>query len=562
VAELRTVAAAVLNAAARTHPGRVRLNNEDLPVLDAARGVFGVIDGIGGQAGGEVAAATARDVILQRLARPLGTPAERVREAIAIANNEIYRRAAGSPELAGMGCVITLAIVSDGRLTIGHVGDTRLYKIRPEAIWKITHDHSPVGELEDSGGLPEPEAMRHPRRHEVFRDVGTVYRDKDEQEFVDVLEEPLEADAAILLCSDGLSDMLPGATIAHIVRQHAGSPERVVEALVAAANDAGGRDNVTVVYAEMPLFAERLGRAPDATLTPTEETVLARQGTDSEYAPAVVAPTPGRVRRMVRAINASRATWFVAGALMGVVGALALAWYVATSQVRAPQTLVVSPDGTASYSRISQALADSRPGDVVRVEPGVYREYVELRSGADLVARVPGTVTIARPGGSNAPALVLTGQFNARVTGIRIESDTPVDVGVRVTAPSATLELVEIAGLMSRGIDLSPASAVTVRGSRFAIPGLALAVPDDTYATLVNSVVIRSGGTGGTALSVATSARVVLRGNVFSGYDGDVIEGVGAARRTDLLAGNVVVPPAPPVPERPAPRGRGSRGGR
>ena len=136
------------------------LNNEDLPVLDAARGVFGVIDGIGGQAGGEVAAATARDVILQRLARPVGTAAERVREAIAIANNEIYRRAAGSAELAGMGCVITLAIVADGRLTIGHVGDTRLYKIRPESIRKLTRDHSPVGELEDSGELPEPEAMR------------------------------------------------------------------------------------------------------------------------------------------------------------------------------------------------------------------------------------------------------------------------------------------------------------------------------------------------------------------------------------------------------------------
>jgi hypothetical protein len=313
----------------------------------------------------------------------------------------------------------------------------------------------------------------------------------------------------------------------------------------------------------MPLFAERLGRAPDATLTPTEETGLGGRYAASDDAPAVTPPGPGRVRRTLRAINASRATWFVAGALAGVVGALALAWYVATSQLRAPQTFIVSPDGTASYSRIADALAASRPGDIVRVEPGVYREHVELRSGADLVARVPGTVTIARPGGSNAPALLLTGPFNARVTGIRIESDTPVDAGVRITAPAATLELIEITGLMSRGIDLSPASAVTVRGSRFAITGLVLAVPDDAYATLVNSVAVRSGGTGGTALSIATSARVVLRGNVFSGYNGELIEGVGAARRADLLAGNVVVPaPAPPATARPAPRARGSQGGR
>ena len=163
-----------------------------------------------------------------------------------------------------MGCVITLAIVADGRLTIGHVGDTRLYKIRPDEIRKVTRDHSPVGEREDAGELAEPQAMRHPRRHEVFRDVGTALRDKDEQEFVDVIEEPLEPDAAILVCSDGLSDMVPGATIAQIVRQHAGTPERVVDALVTAANDAGGRDNVTVVYGEMPLFADRVRHAAPA----------------------------------------------------------------------------------------------------------------------------------------------------------------------------------------------------------------------------------------------------------------------------------------------------------
>ena len=560
MAETRTVAAAALGAAARTHPGRVRLNNEDLPVLDAARGVFGVIDGIGGQAGGEVAAATARDVILQRLARPMGTPAERVREAIAIANNEIYRRASASPELAGMGCVITLAIVADGRLTIGHVGDTRLYKIRPESVRKLTRDHSPVGELEDVGGLAEPEAMRHPRRHEVFRDIGTIYRDKDEQEFVDVIEEPVEADAAILLCSDGLSDMLPGATIAHLVRQHAGSPERVVEALVAAANDAGGRDNVTVVYAEMPLFAERLGRAPAVTLTPTEELGTRAAASESVAVPAL-ARGPGRVRRALRAINASRTTWFIAGALGGVVGALALAAYVATTQVAAPQTFVVAADGSAPYDSITRALTASRPGDVVRVEPGVYREQVDLRGGADLVARVPGTVTIARVPGAPGASLTVTGPFNGRVVGIRIEADTPVDVAVRVTAPAATLEMVEITGPIRRAIDLSPASTVTVRGSRFATAGLLMTVPDDGYATLVNCVAVNSGVAGAAALSLGASARLVLRGNVFAGYGAEVIDGAGAARRAELLAGNVVVAAEPP-PARSTPRSRAPQAGR
>ena len=543
---MRAVTTAAMSAAARTHPGRVRLNNEDLPVLDAARGVFGVIDGIGGQAGGEVAAATARDVILLRLARPVGTAAERVREAIAIANNEIYRRAAGSAELAGMGCVITLAIVADGRLTIGHVGDTRLYKIRPDGIRKLTRDHSPVGELEDSGELLEPEAMRHPRRHEVFRDVGTVYRDKDEQEFVDVIEEPLEPDTALLLCSDGLSDMLPAGTIAHITRQHAGSPERVVEALVAAANDAGGRDNITVVYAEAPPVGGRPGRAAAESLTPTEATGP-DNGSDAVAATASARAQParvGRVRRTARAIYASRATWFVVGALLGVIGALALTAYVATTQVRASQTLVVALDGSAPYSSIATALAASQPGDVVRVEPGLYREQVDLRSGADLVARVPGTVTIARPAGSALPALSLTGPFSVRVAGVKIESDTPADIGVRIAAPSATLELVEITGAIRRAFYLSPGSTLTVRGSRIAVPGVVLALPDDGYATFVNCVVVRTGPGTGAALSAGPAARFVLRGNVFAGY-ADVIDGAGAGVKAELLAGNIVAAAEP-----------------
>lgn len=559
VADLRAVTGAVASAAARTHPGRVRLNNEDLPVLDAARGVFGVIDGIGGQAGGEVAAATARDVILQRLARPIGTAAEKVREAIAIANNEIYRRAGGSAELAGMGCVVTLAIVADGRVTIGHVGDTRLYKIRPDGIRKLTRDHSPVGELEDAGELAEPEAMRHPRRHEVFRDIGTVYRDKDEQEFVDIIDEPLEPDAALLLCSDGLSDMLPSATIAHIVRQHAGSPERVVEALVAAANDAGGRDNITVVYAEMPLLAERLGRSAAPPLAATET---------PDPAPATATPaplrpaSPGRLRRAARAINASRVVWFAVGALLGVVAALALTAYVATTQVRASQTLVVALDGSAPFKTIAAALAASHPGDVVRVEPGVYREQVDLRSGADLIARVPGTVTIARPSASSLPALSLTGPFNVRVAGIRIESDTPADSGVRIAAPTATLELVEISGAVRRAIDLSPGSTVTIRGSRIAVSGLVLALPDDGYATFVNCVVVRNVAGGGPALSVGAAARLVLRGNVFSGFPPEIIEGAGAARRSELLAGNLVIAATPPPgASRASTRPRSSRSG-
>jgi PPM family protein phosphatase len=540
VADVRAIPGAILRAAARTHPGRVRLNNEDVPVVDAARGVFAVIDGIGGHASGEVAAATAQDVILQRLARPVGAPAERVREAIALANNAIYSRAGGSGELAGMACVITLAIVTDGRLTIGHVGDTRLYKIRAEGLRKLTRDHSPVGEREDAGELSEAEAMHHPRRHEVFRDVGTTYRDKDEQEFVDIVEEPLEPDAAILLCSDGLSDMLPGSTIAHIVRQHAGDPEQVVETLVAAANDAGGQDNITVVYAEMPLFAERMGRVSGEGLTPTEPI----PGVSSDPATAVPPDTParpGRLRRTGRALLASRTTWFSAGVLAGVIGALVLTAYVATTQVRGSQTLVVAADGTSPFTGIMAAMRAARPGDMVRVEPGVYREPIAVRDGIDLTARVPGTVTIVHAGDPAIPAVSMTGALNVRIAGLRIESEVPIDVGVRVTAPAATLELIEIAGEVRHAVALSPSSTITMHGSRIAITGALLAVPDDGHATFADCILVRTGSSGDAALSVSPSAHLVLRGNVFAGFGTDIVEGVGQPRRAELLAGNIVV---------------------
>jgi len=188
-----------------------------------------------------------------------------------------------------------------------------------------------------------------------------------------------------------------------------------------------------------------------------------------------------------------------------------------------------------------EALAASRAGDVVRVEPGIYREPVVIRDGVDLVARVPGTVTIAHPSGTAAAVLTIAGTFNVRVAGIHLDADSAADVGVRVAAPAATLDLVEITGQIRRAIDLSPASSLTVRGSRIAITGSLLTLPDEGHATLVNSVFVRSHVAAEPALYASASPNLVLRGNVFAGF-GAVIEGITAARRAELLAGNIVIP--------------------
>ena len=112
-----------------------------------------------------------------------------------------------------MACVLTAAVIRDGRAMVGHVGDTRLYKLRSGRIEKVTRDHSPVGEREDARELSELDAMQHPRRNEVYRDVGSEPHEPGDPDFIDIHEVPFEPDAALLLCSDGLTDL--GRLVVH-----------------------------------------------------------------------------------------------------------------------------------------------------------------------------------------------------------------------------------------------------------------------------------------------------------------------------------------------------------
>ena len=225
-----------LRCAGGTHPGLVRSNNEDRFYCDPGRGILLVVDGIGGHAAGEKAADIAVNMVRSRLERETGTASERIREAITVANNEIFRLARTNPDWHGMACVLTVAVVEDGSAVIGHVGDSRLYKIRSGRIQKVTHDHSPVGEREDSNDLSEADAMRHPRRNEVYRDVGTEEHTPDDPEFIELIRIPFEDDSALLLCSDGLSDQVTSNEILRAVTSHAGNPEAAIEELIEAAN--------------------------------------------------------------------------------------------------------------------------------------------------------------------------------------------------------------------------------------------------------------------------------------------------------------------------------------
>ena len=233
-----------------SHPGLRRENNEDRILCDTGPGIFAVVDGMGGEPAGEQAAELALSCIRRRLEQKTGTVSRRIREAITAANNEIHSVAQKRREWRGMACVLTVAVVEDGCLHIGHVGDTRLYMIRANQMRKLTSDHSPVGVREEAGELNELEAMRHPRRNEVYRDVGSEQHRPDDEDFIDYLQVTFEADSAFLLCSDGLTDMVPSGDILKTVYRHAGDPRACARALVRMANDAGGRDNVSVIVIE------------------------------------------------------------------------------------------------------------------------------------------------------------------------------------------------------------------------------------------------------------------------------------------------------------------------
>ena len=261
--------AAGFSGAAGSHPGRSRSRNEDRYELDPQAAFMLVVDGVGGTAAGEIAAGLAVDAIRRRMRNGNAPAADRVRDAILLANERIFERSRLEPELKGMACVLTLAqIGSDGALTVGHVGDSRLYKLTAGGISKLTHDHSPVGDREDRGELTEIEAMSHPRRNEVFRDVGSRRYEMEDEDFIEVLNTGLERDAAVLLCSDGLSDMVTSVEIQRIVRTKADDPAAVVAGLIDAANAAGGKDNITVVYVQGPDFPERIRTGDTLPFTP------------------------------------------------------------------------------------------------------------------------------------------------------------------------------------------------------------------------------------------------------------------------------------------------------
>lgn len=308
-------------SATASDPGRIRAENQDRAYVDDELGFFLVVDGLGGHAGGEKAAELAVEAIRETMANAQGDARDRIRRAITAANNRILNEAAGNETWRGMACVLTLALIADDKVIVGHVGDSRLYLTWNGAIRKLTSDHSPVGEREDAGELTETEAMAHPRRHEVFRDVGSRRREPDEEDFIEVKEFLFKPDAAILLCSDGLSDLLTSTEILDVIERYCGDPGHVAHELVEAANVAGGNDNITAIFVA---GSEFLGNASPAAAEARARNSVTKAR--EEVAEGLTAERPVGVLSKVARVLTTRVAFLIYGFGVGVGLALALRW--------------------------------------------------------------------------------------------------------------------------------------------------------------------------------------------------------------------------------------------
>ncbi len=224
-----------------TDPGRRRRRNEDAYVVQPP--LFAVADGMGGAQAGEIAARIAASV-LRDSSGESGEAA--IVALIQEANRRVYEAAATDETQAGMGTTVTAAVVEEDAVRIGHVGDSRAYRIRDGKLEQLTEDHSLVAELVRSGKLSPEEADVHPQRSVITRVLGT-----DPDVDVDTFAVEAQEGDVFMLCSDGLTSMVDDQAILGLVEGRRGNLDKAARALVDAANKGGGEDNITVILFEV-----------------------------------------------------------------------------------------------------------------------------------------------------------------------------------------------------------------------------------------------------------------------------------------------------------------------
>jgi hypothetical protein len=284
-----------------------------------------------------------------------------------------------------------------------------------------------VGEREDRGELTEEEAMRHARRNEIYRDVGSGFRAPDDPAFIEIETFPMPSDGLLLLCSDGLTDLIGSAEILAGVERYSPDFDAVTRALIDAANHAGGKDNITIVIAAGPDYGES----------------------------AVSSPREIRTRK-----SGAAAKWiFLAvGLLFGLAAGFFAPKILVHYEATGPRTILAG-------QVIKEAMSQAHSGDIVIIPQGRYRERVDLREGVILRAQTPGAVTLLSPDGGRV--VIARNRDSGGVEGVSVmgDLDAPAAAGLEIVDASPLISNVKIAGA-NVGIEIQGNSSPAIRASR------------------------------------------------------------------------------------------------
>jgi PPM family protein phosphatase len=363
-----------------TDVGRRREGNEDGMLVNDDLGLLAVADGMGGHRGGEVASATALESLRASVASGMA-----IREAIQAANDAVLERAADDPALSGMGTTLTAGTLAAGdTLILGHVGDSRAYLLRDGELRQLTEDHSLVEEMVRDGRLTREQAEHHPQRSVITRALGV-------EAGVDVDVDPIDLQAGdrLLLCSDGLTTMVPADLIADVLTSEP-DPGVAAGRLIQAANAAGGDDNITAVVADFVPDAAPAGRPVVPAAAAGAGAPLTRKERRREARKA----RPRR-RRLVRALLIVLPVLAILG-----IGFAATAWYARSSYFVGLDGSTVTvyrglPDGLLFWDPTVEETTDLEAGDLTEAQQSDLesgKKFSSKSDAEDYVARLEASV--------------------------------------------------------------------------------------------------------------------------------------------------------------------------
>jgi serine/threonine protein phosphatase PrpC len=395
-----------------TDTGRVRDNNEDAFITEkifSNRYVMAcVIDGVGGYEGGEVAAGIARQSILEYFSVPSGEITTMLKESLSVANQQIYAAKLQNPANESMACVLTLAIVDhkNNKLFYAHVGDTRMYLFRDASLVKITKDHSFIGFLEDSGKMTEAAAMAHPKRNEINKALGFDPQFPATGDYVEVGESPFLPGDVIMLCSDGLTDMISNSKMAAILSTSK-SLEAKTKELVDAANEAGGKDNITVVLVQNnSKRIEHSATKPEPALKKIEPEDDLNDDDDD------VNETPAEIKRERRSYKRAAITLSILSILLAAL----CAWLFFNKKTAAPEQVVTADSTVHNTQRnaAEQQLSDSlisTNSSILFLSDSVFNGIISVTDTfyikKDSLHIIANGLTLKAADGFNGPAFLI-----------------------------------------------------------------------------------------------------------------------------------------------------------